>query len=516
VLLLVAASALGSADARLHATNAQPPQAVVQVSTEPQLQSAMSALTSNTTLVLAPGTYRLTRTLWFNGALSGVVIRGATGNRDDVVLQGPGMTNGNYGGTPYGIWTGNGVEAIVIADVTIRDFYHHGIIFNAGTQNPRVTNVRILDIGTQFIKANPDGPTGVNRGIVERSVIEYSTRAPSSYTNGVDVLAGQHWIIRGNVFRNIVSPPGTLAGPSVLMWSGAGHTVTEANLFLNCARGVAYGLVDRPGGSDHAGGVIRNNMIVRTASQPGDTGISVADSPGTQVLNNTIYLSGTYGAAIEYRFPGTSGVLLVNNLHDGTILRRDGASGTEQRNLRATSATFVNAAAGDLHLVPGASAIDAGVNLAAVPSDFDGHSRPQGAATDVGADEYAQSGGPTRSLMTVVNGHTFRAGDTMTLTAVLTPDGRSDAVDAYIVVRLPGGGYLSLVNGTLVPGLAPIVRGVVPVPYTGVVVSLRVPAGTPPGTYTWLSTLTVPGTLTLAAPLAETPFTIVAADTAPR
>jgi hypothetical protein len=478
------------------------------VSTEPELQGAMSALTSNTTIVLAPGTYRLTRTLWFNGAFTGVVIQGATGNRDDVVLQGPGMTNANYGNTPYGIWTGGGVHGLVIADLTIRDLYHHGIIFNAGTESPRVTNVRIVDIGTQLIKANPDGPGGVDNGIVERSAFEYSSRAPSDYTNGVDVHTGQNWIIRGNLFRNIVSPPGTLAGPSILMWNGSGNTVTEGNLFLNCARGIAYGLVDRAGSPDHAGGVIRNNIVFRTASQPGDTGIYVADSPSTQVLNNTVYLSGTYGAGIEYRFPGSSGVVLVNNLHDGTIARRDGATGTEQRNLRATSAMFVSAAGGDLHLVAGAAAIDAGLNLAGVAVDIDGDVRPQGATTDVGADEYVQGSGPSRSLTTILNGASFRPGQTLTLTATLTPGHFSDAVDAYIVVRLPGGSYLSLVNGALVPGLVPIARNIVPFPYTGVVASLVVPPGTPQGTYAWLSTLTVPGTLTLVAPIAETPFSI--------
>ena len=42
----------------------------------------------------------------------------------------------------------------------------------------------------------------------------------------------------------------------------------------------------RQAGSDHAGGLIRNNFFHRTSSQPGDVAISVADSPNTQVLNN--------------------------------------------------------------------------------------------------------------------------------------------------------------------------------------------------------------------------------------
>ena len=358
-----------------------------QVSTEPQLQAAMRQMASNTTIVLAPGTYRLTNTLYFNGAFSNVVIRGATANRDDVILQGPGMRNANYGNVPFGIWTGGGVHGITIANLTIRDFYFHAVIFNAGTERPHVANVRLADVGEQFIKGNPSGATGVNDGIVELSVIEYTGEARDTYTNGVDVHAGHNWIIRGNLFRNITSSAG-LAGPAVLMWNGAAHTLTERNLFVNCARGIHYGLVDRPG-VDHSGGVIRNNIFFRSATQPGDVGIGVFDSPGTQVLNNTVFVSGTYATPIEYRFAGASGVELTNNLLDGVVARRDGASGTERNTLaRATAGLFRNAATGDLHLAPGSAAIDRGLNLSAVSNDWDGDTRPQGLSTDIGADEH--------------------------------------------------------------------------------------------------------------------------------
>src|SRR5947209_20266359 len=82
-----------------HARPARPPPplpaptgTVVNVSTEPQLQAAMATLTSNMTIVIAPGTYVLTRTLYIHGTFTHVGIRGATGNSDDVVIVGPGMT----------------------------------------------------------------------------------------------------------------------------------------------------------------------------------------------------------------------------------------------------------------------------------------------------------------------------------------------------------------------------------------------------------------------------------------
>jgi len=53
-----------------------------------------------------------------------------------------------------------------------------------------------------------------------------------------------------------------------------------------------------------------------------------------------------------------------------------------------TDPKFVNASAGDFHLLPGSPAIDAGVALPNVTHDLDGIPRPQGEGYDIGAYEY--------------------------------------------------------------------------------------------------------------------------------
>ena len=365
-----------------------PPGATVNVSTEVQLRDAVASLASNTTIVVAPGTYSLRDALYVNGTFTNIGIRGATGNSDDVVLAGLGMANASV---PYGIWVGGNVRGMTIANLTIRDVFYHPIILNAGTQSPLVHNVHLINAGQQFIKSNPNPVGGgVDNGIVEYSVIEYETTSRDAYPNGVDVHTGRHWIIRHNLFRNIRAPQGQLAGPAILMWNASSGTLAEGNTFVNCQREIAFGLIERTP-DDHTGGIIRNNFIYRDKTIAGDAAIGVFDSPNTQVLHNTILASGTYLSPIEYRFARTTAVLVANNLLDGAILARDGAAGTVVGNVTtASSAMFVNPSAGDLRLkATAAAAIDRVTVIANCPADGEGESRPQGLAADVGADEYS-------------------------------------------------------------------------------------------------------------------------------
>lgn len=365
---------------------------VIRVSNEPQLQAAVRTMASGTTVLIAPGIYRLTSTLNIgNRPLKNVALRGATNNRSDVVLLGPGMTNETYGSAPHGVWTGNGVDGVLIANLTISGFYFHPLILNAGTRAPHLYNVRLVDGGEQLLKSNADDRgRGVDNGVVEYSLFEFTERSRSSYTNGIDVLGGAGWFIRDNLFRDITAPTGQLAGPTILMWRGSRDTVVERNTFVNCQREIAFGL--QPGAPhDHSGGIIRNNFIYRAASGQGDTAIGVNDSPGTKVLHDSVFISRTYPNAIEYRFAGSIGVVIQNNLTDGPIRSRDGATAVELANYTsALLSMFVDAAGGDLHLTSLAqSVIDAGVASADAGSDWDG--QPRSGIPDIGADERPQA-----------------------------------------------------------------------------------------------------------------------------
>lgn len=116
------------------------------------------------------------------------------------------------------------------------------------------------------------------------------------------------------------------------------------------------------------------------------------------------------------------------------------------------------------------------------------------------------TGAATSPLEVTLNQSSFRQRDTMVATVRAMGGVVPGAVDAYVVVQA-GGALLSLqLDGRLVPGLVPIARNIV-LPTVAAPFAFPL-AGAPPGSYLWLAGVTTPGTLTLVAPIASTPFTV--------
>lgn len=396
---------------------------IVNVSTEPQLQTAIGNLQAGDTIVIADGTYNLTSTLYINGK-NNVTIRGNSGSAN-VVLAGNGMDNANFGNTEFGIWSNSGNTTI--AHLTIRDTYDNTIILNPGANSARIYSCSLINSGSQFVKSNPitnpDGSvTGNTNGVLEYTIMAYTGNPPGDhggngggYTNGISAHAAQNWIIRGNLFKNFHTPDTDtyLWNAAVLMWNHSANTIVEQNTFINVDRAVAFGLQQQATGFDHSGGVIRNNFVylqpglMSSARAAGSDGLIIVwDSPNSLVYHNTVLANGNEAYAIEFRFPQSSAGEARNNLADVGVHIRDSASATQSGNLAtATPALFVNPSAGDLHLLATAAvAIDKAPTLSAVSNDIDGDARPQGAAYDIGADEFvAASSTPAISTASPLN-----------------------------------------------------------------------------------------------------------------
>ncbi len=371
---------------------------VISVSTVAELESAVANLVSGTTIMVEPGTYKLTRVLVFD-AVDSVAIRGATGNRADVVLAGRGMSDLSGKDTVpilIAVWN---VTDMLIADMTLTGAWYHNVHMagSAGPLRARMYNVHSLDCGEQHLKVNPgSNPTAFpDSGLVEYCRFEFSDRAKHWYTNGVDVLDGAGWIIRDCEFVRIRGPVGVLAGSAVLFWHNSMGTIVERSLFYECDFGVTFGLNSGVGASkrdpdsqwDHRGGIIRNNVIYRALTS-GDVGISVNTAKDSAIYHNTVILNRTFGWTIEYRWDNSNGVIAYN-LTDGAIMRRNDASAELTGNITvAEKSWFAGADSVDFHLLPDSPPVDVAGALEWVTVDFDGQARPGGAAPDVGADEW--------------------------------------------------------------------------------------------------------------------------------
>lgn len=331
---------------------------VVRVRTVDELQRACRAARSGQTILLAPGEYRLEQSLHLTGGLRQVALRGATGRPEEVVLRGRGMFEDARGTVPHGVILA-GVEDALIADLTIRDVWFHPVTCQGGEgcRRPRLYHCRLINAGEQFVKANPgaDG-VGVEGGTVEHCLFEYEDPPRHDYTNGVDVIGGRGWVIRHNLFRNLRAPQGQVAGPAILMWKGTRETICEGNLFWNCQRMIHYGL-DSNRADDHAGGRIEGNRIWQDPGSSGDCGIALWNSAGTVVRRNTVLLNGSFPNAIEYRFAGTAGARIEQNLCDAAIASRDGGRAELTGNVTGARLDwFVAPAQGDFRLAAAAAA----------------------------------------------------------------------------------------------------------------------------------------------------------------
>lgn len=330
------------------------------------------------TILVEDGTYTLPDMLWISA--DNITVRSRSGNRDRVIIRGQGM-NG-----PVGFIFNVAGSSFTAADMTLGWVANHAIQIHGDTDadNPLIHNIRFVDTYEQMLKISYAEGTAQrsNSGVVQCCVFEYSAGiGPQYYIGGIDGHWCRDWTVRNNTFLHIRSPEADLAEYAVHFWTDSENTVVENNCIIDCDRGIGFGLGDR----GHSGGIIANNMVHTTR----DVGIGLENASAAKVYNNSVFTE-NYDNSIEYRFSGSSGISIINNLTNGLIALRDGAAATLDSNYtQADTSFFTDAAAGDLHLAAARSAVvDAGTELSEVTQDIDCEQRPKGAAFDIGADEY--------------------------------------------------------------------------------------------------------------------------------
>jgi hypothetical protein len=388
----------------------------VTVDRADELPGIVRSAEAGTTILLGDGTYRFSQQDEAERRLritnQRVSLRGASGNRDRVVIDGEYATE-----EILTISASN----VTVADLTILRAVHHPIHVTGGATGDitgtKLYKLRVVDGGEQFVKINTSGQTPntyADDGLIECSSFEMTPEGREHvvpepggcYTGGIDGHQARGWEIRNNVFRGIHCENGSLAEHAIHFWTSSRDTLVEQNRIIDCARGIGFGLGDGGGKVPdraydddpypgvgyigHYGGVIRNNMIVNTSGfEYFDTGIELEQARGTRVLHNTIVHAASAFASISYRFDNTE-VTLANNLLQ-SVRERDGATATSQTNVEGAGlGLFVDPSALDFHLAPSATAaIDQGTELDDAGFDIDGDGH-DGGAPDIGADEFTE------------------------------------------------------------------------------------------------------------------------------
>jgi|GEM_PF-623800 len=355
---------------------------VVSVSNITQLQNAINNSNGNTTIMVQPGDYVLNYGLSISADKPNLTIMGATGNRDDVTLRGLGWNNSAV----THIFDVS-ADGFTVANMTLRDVYYHLIQIHSENDADDFTaqNVRFLDGKEQLLKVSAGASTFSDRGRVLCCAFEFTAGiAYQNYTGGIDAHKSKDWLVQNNTFKGIRSPDDVVAEHAIHFWRDCEGTRAIGNQIERCDRGIGFGL-GNVYENGHRGGLIMNNFVHTNR----DVGIGLEYAPDIKVYNNTV-ITDNYPRSIEYRFPGTSNVQIINNLVSGEISdRSSGATGTLTTNYQVSNSNiFVDAANYDYHLAGTPSGIvDAGTALSEVTADIDCDNRNGG--IDIGADEVA-------------------------------------------------------------------------------------------------------------------------------
>ena len=344
--------------------------ATTTVKTVAELRKAINTANTPATILLADGTYTLDNSP-LHITCDGLVIRGASGDRDKVIIRGP--DEGPNATTPHIFLIP--ASDVVIADLTLGCCRFHGIQVRGERPHDasglHVHNCRLINCNEQFIKGSSqtDDPVGATDGIIENCLFEFTSGwAWQYYTGGIDIHKGVNWIVRDNLFRNIRVPAGKkgMAEHAIHFWNRCPtrpqNVVVERNQVINCDRGIGFGLINENGGHNGGASAIRNNFVHNDGAGPAtDVGIGLECADHVKVENNTVFIT-NYRAPIEYRFATSTALVFRNNLTNHPILARNNAPPpVDSHNVgSARPEWFADLPAGDLHLTPGAGpALDA-------------------------------------------------------------------------------------------------------------------------------------------------------------
>ncbi len=296
----------------------------------------------DTKVLLADGIYRLIDTL--NITADRIALHSSSGNPEKVILQGSEHKNRGIGNLIRVSGKFFSIQGMTLQNA---DFHLIQIAGEEDADFPIIRNCILQDAFQQLVKISYDldkNPAlSSDFGIVEQSVFRYTDGiGPNWYIGGIDLHAGNGWIIRGNKFQDIASPAGQIAEHAIHVWNNAANTVVGNNTIVNSDRGIGFGMTTEEHPAlvySHRGGLISNNLIVHTdkSDEFADVGVILENSPETIIRDNLIWLGHSYPNAIEYRFSSSHSIIISGNRTNKAIRSRDGGQARLMENYQLDS-----------------------------------------------------------------------------------------------------------------------------------------------------------------------------------
>jgi copper-binding protein NosD len=375
---------------------AKPAGHTIRVSNVEELFQAAENVKPGETILLADSVYYMPR--YFSITTDNVTLRGASGDRTKVILDGSRSRHGELIGI-------TGCSGVTVADLTIQNVRHNGLKINSNLKAHQVTayNCVFHNIWQRAVKG-PFVPPGKENELNPRNCrIQYclfyndrpkqysddSADTPQNfrgnYVGGIDAMQCRGWTISDNVFFGIRGRTGEARG-AVFLWQDSRDCIVERNVILNCDSGICLGNSHRSRFPIHAVNcIVRNNFIVGTE----ENGILADYTRDCKILHNTIHHPASRLRRLIRIVHDNPGLIVANNLLSGPDIRietNDKFQNFGNRSQILTDA-FQDVSQGNLHLnrkIP--HIVDSAIPLPQVTSDFDRQSRD--AKPDIGADEW--------------------------------------------------------------------------------------------------------------------------------
>jgi parallel beta-helix repeat protein len=233
--------------------------------------------------------------------------------------------------------------------------------------------------------------------------------AASGVQLNADIESGGDGIITGALLeRNVIWSNGARGGAAINL-DGVQDSVVRNNLLYD---NHATGIVNYQGdGAEGPRGVqILHNTVDQAAD--GRWALLIHDTTGPmRVRNNILHNRHAFRGSIEYGNPQDAartdsdynviGKVSIDEGSTALTLAQWRAQGHEPHSLAAPLASlFVSPAAADYHLAAASPALDRGQTLPQATTDLEGHPRPAGPASDLGAYEAGAAAGEPARLLT--------------------------------------------------------------------------------------------------------------------